>query len=132
MRALIAGAVAVALALLPAPATAEEDQISGRPAVSGSFLGAERGFFLCFETDLSPTGTPDCVLGYVVPSGDEGAGLELFAVGRDARDVGAAHSGSITAAHRHPHWAHSPDSRSPGASWLSDRRRCPLWRRAQP
>jgi hypothetical protein len=74
MRALIAGAVAVALALLPAPATAEEDQISGRPAVSGSFLHAERGFFLCFETDLSPTGTPDCVLGYVVPTGDEGAG----------------------------------------------------------
>lgn len=74
MRAFLAGALAAALALLPAPATAAEDEISGRPAVSGSFLGAERGFFLCFETDLSPTGTPDCVLGYVVPGGDEGAG----------------------------------------------------------
>ncbi len=74
MRALLAGAVAVTLALLPAPATAEEDEVGGRPAVSGSFLGAERGFFLCFETDLSPTGTPDCVLGYVVPGGEEGAG----------------------------------------------------------
>lgn len=74
MRPFLAGAVTVALALWPAPATVAEDGIGGRPAVSGSFLGAERGFFLCFETDLSPTGTPDCVLGYVVPGGEEGAG----------------------------------------------------------
>jgi hypothetical protein len=40
----------------------------------GAFVAADRGFFLCLETDTSPVGMPDCVLGYVVPAGEPKAG----------------------------------------------------------
>ena len=53
-------------------------------ALSDAFNASPGGFFLCTSTPTSPVDTPDCFLGYVVPSGRSGQG-RLRAVGAAER-----------------------------------------------